>query len=220
MSRLVNTPEGREAYNRQLDRLADFFLSLTDGNGKRIGVIFRPWHEHTGGWFWWGTPNCSADDYKKLWTMMRQRFDQRGVDNVLWAYSPDRCASASQYLQRYPGDEYADILGADVYHFNGTEGTAQYLADAMRTLSIAADQAKSRGKLVAFTETGCESLAVPGWYTTVLAPLLKAVPVSYVTVWRNAADKPEHFYVPFPGHHAENDFKNFSNNPAIKFIKE
>lgn len=219
VSRLVNTEEGRAAYMRQLDRLADFFLSLNDAEGNRIGVIFRPWHEHTGGWFWWGAPNCSVNDYKALWTMMRERFNERGVDNVVWAYSPDRCQSVAQYMERYPGDEYVDILGADVYHFNGSEGLAQYMADATRTLNIAAREAKKRGKIVAFTETGSESLPMAGWYTEVLLPILKANPVCYVTVWRNAHDKPNHFYTPWPGHPAANDFKEFYHNPVTKFAK-
>ena len=78
-----------------------------------------------------GAPkNCTADDYKSLWKIMREKFDAKGVDNVVWAYSPDRCSSAEQYMARYPGDEYVDILGADVYHFNGAEGTDTYRNDA------------------------------------------------------------------------------------------
>lgn len=215
---IVATPEGREAYNRQLDRLADFFLSLTDCCGRPVEVIFRPWHEHTGGWFWWGAQHCSPDDYRQLWTLMRERFDSRGVGNVVWAYSPDRCNDATQYLERYPGDEYVDILGADVYHFNGAEGTAQYLEAAGRTLAIANEEARKRDKVAAFTETGCESLPIADWYGTVLLPLLSAHSPAYVTVWRNADDKPQHFYTPYKGHPAEADFTEFCRNPAILML--
>lgn len=218
VSSMVNTPEGREAYNRQLDNMIDFFLSLTDDAGNRIPIVFRPWHEHTGSWFWWGADNCSPDDYKKLWHMMRERFDSRGVDNVVWAYSPDRCRSVEQYMERYPGDEYVDIMGADVYHFNGADGVAEYLDAAPRTLAIAAMQAEKRGKLVALTETGSESVPMARWYTDVLLPVLGSVPVCYVTVWRNAHDNPKHFYTPYPGHPAAENFKEFSNIPNIIFV--
>lgn len=86
--------------------------------------------------------------------------DEKGVDNVLWTYSPDRVSDITQYMERYPGDRYVDIMGADVYHFNGAEGTRNYIETADRTLDIAAQAAKERGKLVAFTETGCEGLPI------------------------------------------------------------
>lgn len=220
VSKMVNTPEGREAYEKQLDLVADFLLSLKDNDGNRIGVIFRPWHEHTGSWFWWGTGNCSPEDYKALWTIMREKFDSKGVDNVVWAYSPDRCDSAEKYMARYPGDEYVDILGADVYHFNGKEGLEQYRNTSDTVLSIATSEAEKRGKIAAFTETGLESVTMDDWYTSVLLPILKSHPVAYVTVWRNAHDKPQHFYVPYPGHPAETDFRKFCEDPAIKVIKK
>ena len=219
VSDIVNTPEGKEAYLRQLDMVADFFLSLKDKDGNSIGVIFRPWHEHTGSWFWWGIGNSSSEDYKALWTIMREKFDERGVDNVVWAYSPDRCTTAEQYMARYPGDEYVDILGADVYHFNGTTGTDAYKEAARKTLSFASEEAKKRGKIVAFTETGLESITIYDWYTSILLPILQSYPVAYVTVWRNAYNNPKHYYVPFPGHPAETDFREFCANPSIKVIK-
>lgn len=220
VSNMVNTPEGKEAYLKQLNMVADFFLSLKDKDDNRIGVIFRSWHEHTGSWFWWGTDNCSPEDYKALWTIMREKFDERGVDNVVWAYSPDRCTSTEQYMARYPGDEYVDILGADVYHFNGAEGTDAYKEAAGKTLSIASEEAKKRGKIAALTETGLESITIDDWYTSTLLPILQSYPVAYVTVWRNAHDKPQHYYVPFPGHPAEADFREFCANPSIKVIKK
>lgn len=218
--KIVNTPEGKAAYERQLEAVAGFLMSIKDQDGDRIGVIFRPWHEHTGNWFWWGTGNCSAEDYKALWTIMRNKFDDMGVDNVVWAYSPDRCESSGKYMARYPGDEYVDILGADVYHFNGEEGTDVYRQDARSTLTIACDEASRRDKIAAFTETGCESVVIDNWYTSVLLPILKEYPVAYVTVWRNAHDKPQHFYTPYPGHPAESDFKQFTENTSIKVIRQ
>ena len=109
VSALVHTPEGRAALEKSLDAVADFFLSLKNSDGEPVAVIFRPWHEHTGGWFWWGSANSSVDDYKELWKITRGRFDAKGVDNVLWAYSPDRCDSPEKYMERYPGDEYVDM---------------------------------------------------------------------------------------------------------------
>lgn len=219
VGRMVNDSVSMNAFKAQLAAVAKFFNSLSDKEGNKIGVIFRPWHEHTGGWFWWGAPLCSIDDYKKMWQITRSELDSLGVDNVLYAYSPDRVADIDQYMERYPGDEYVDIVGADIYHFGGLEGTDNYRNDASRVLSIVRQVADSHNKIPAFTETGCESLTVENWWTEVLLPVLKENPMSYVVVWRNAHDKPNHFYAPYPGHPSAESFKAFSNDSLITFIK-
>lgn len=215
---IVHTPEGQKAYAEQLDRICDFFDSLVDDNGNKIPVVFRPWHEHTGSWFWWGRGNCTVDDYVALWTVMRRHFDRRGIDNVVWAYSPDRCKNVDEYMERYPGDEFVDIMGADVYHFDGYEGIEEFERCATQTLEAAIGEARKRGKVAAFTETGLESLTVPDWYTSVLQPLLRKCPVAYVIVWRNAFRSPTHFYAPYPGHPSEVSFREFAADPAMIFV--
>lgn len=216
--RMMTDPEVRRRFDEDIAAIADFLNSLRDAEGRDIAVIFRPWHEHTGGWFWWGTPNCTPEQYRFLWEETRRVMDDKGVDNVLWTYSPDRVSDISQYMERYPGDKYVDIMGADVYHFNGAEGTPDYIETADRTLGIAAQAAREHGKLLAFTETGCESLPITDWYTSILLPIISRHPVSYVTVWRNAHDKPSHFYTPWPGHPAEGDFRKFSEDTHTTFV--
>ena len=198
-------------------RVADFVLSLTDADGERIPVLFRPWHEHTGSWFWWGKDHCTPEEYKALWRLTREVFDARGVDNAVWVYSPDKLVESAEYEERYPGDEYVDILGTDVYHFGGEEGIADYLTRARRQLDGAKALSARNGKIIALSETGSEGMPVADWYTRVLLPLLKEYPVAYVCVWRNAMDsvKPGHFYTPYKGHPAEADFKAFANDDRI-----
>ncbi len=206
-----------------MGKAADFLLTLKDADGELIPIVFRPWHEHTGGWFWWGVPNTNPDSYKKLWAMTRKVFDEKGLgDNVLWAYSPDKIADEAEFFEAYPGDEYVDILGTDVYAFDGAEGIEQYRERVNRNLSIATQYAQKTGKLAAFTETGMEGVVVPDWYTAVLLPLLEKYPVSYVTVWRNAPqdENPGHFYAPFKGHPAEESFKAFYANDSILFLND
>lgn len=219
VSKMMNDPEVRKRFDGDLQRIADFFNSLRDEKGNKIPVIFRPWHEHTGNWFWWGEANCTKEQYKFLWEETRRVFDRAGVDNVLWTYSPDRVADIDKYLERYPGDRYVDIMGADIYNFDGKKGIPTYRERVDNTLSAVIEAARKHGKIPAFSETGCESLVVPDWYTSVLLPVLKKYPVAYVTVWRNAHDKPNHYYVPFAGHPAMDDFKKFYNNPSTVFVK-
>lgn len=213
--RMMENPEG---YRKQLKHLADFFNSLRDEKGNKIPVIFRPWHEHTGGWFFWGTPNTTKEEYAFLWKEMRKVLDSEGVNNVVWAYSPDRVADEAKYLERYPGDEYVDIMGLDVYHFDGEKGTQNYIETVERDLDIVNNLAKKHGKIPAFTETGLESITIPDWYTEILLPLLKKYNPAYVVVWRNAHDKPNHYYIPYKGHPAEKSFREFISDPSIMTI--
>lgn len=208
------------AFRAQVASVAAFFNSLTDADGQKIPVIFRPWHENSGSWFWWGAPYCTPDEYRQLWQITREEFDRAGVDQVLWAYSPDRCQTIEQYASRYPGDELVDIVGTDIYHFGGAEGTDNFRADAARNLAVVTEFASEHGKIAAFTETGLEGQVIPDWWTEVLLPLLKEYPVAYVVLWRNAHDKPDHFYTPYPGHPAEESFKAFAADSTIIFVND
>lgn len=204
-----------------IDRAARFIASLKDSEGNSIPVIFRPWHENSGTWFWWGAGNATPEQYIALWHLTRERFDSMGVDNVVWAYSPDKDLTREQYFSTYPGDEYVDILGTDIYHFGGEEGVADYTGRVKAQLPYVAEAAAKRGKVAAFTETGLEGLEVSDWYTRVLAPAIEGLPIAYVCVWRNAieSEKPNHFYAPYPGHKAEGDFKKWHDTSKAIFVK-
>ena len=70
-------------YLTWLNRLGDFFLSLKDESGNFIPIVFRMYHEHTGGWFWWG--NAGADAYKKLYILLYDRLtNYHGLNNLIW----------------------------------------------------------------------------------------------------------------------------------------
>lgn len=205
-----------------IGKTADFIGNLKDSVGNGIPVLYRPWHEHTGGWFWWGANNSAPEEYKQLWTMTRKVFDEKGIDNVVWVYSPDRVGSEEAYLERYPGDEYVDVMGIDIYQFGAEEGVEAYKENVKAGLDIASKVAKEHGKLLAFTETGLESLPVYNWYSEVLMPSIESYPIAYVCVWRNAWEesKPEHFYAPYPGHPSSESFIEFYKNPKTLFSKD
>lgn len=205
-----------------LSRAASYMATLKDTQGNPLPLIFRPWHEMSGGWFWWGGPNTTVDSYRKLWEMTREAFDSAGLDNILWAYSPDVVSSKEEYLTWYPGDGYVDILGADVYHRDGHDGTDRWFKAIDSTYGAAAQVAREKGKIAALTETGCEGLPVEDWYTRCLLPVIRKYRPVYVTVWRNGQErlKPGHFYAPYPGHPGVESFKTFHADSLTLFAKE
>jgi mannan endo-1,4-beta-mannosidase len=210
-----------DTMNVWIERAATFVASLKDADGNPIPVIFRPWHENSGSWFWWGAGNATPQEYIDLWKRTRKIFDEKGIDNVVWAYSPDKDLTREQYFLTYPGDEYVDILGTDIYHFDGAKGNEQYISRVKAQMPFVVEEAQKRGKIAALTETGLEGLGVSDWYTGVLLPAIKDLPIAYVCVWRNAieSENPNHFYAPYPGHPAEADFKAFHDNSNAIFVK-
>jgi len=210
-----------EKFKQWLDRLAEFFLSLTDDSGTAIPVIFRPYHEHTGSWFWWGQDLCSGEEFVDLWRFTIDYLaSERNVQNLLFAYSTSsNFRDKEKYLERYPGDTYVDLLGFDYYQMSPTAGE-RYVKDVRRMLEMVAGIAEEHGKVAALTETGLERIPDPEWWTSVLWPAIKDLKISYALVWRNAIDRPGHYYAPFPGHASEDDFIRFYELPGTLFQQD
>lgn len=101
-----------------LANISQYLLKLREAN---IPVLWRPLHEASGGWFWWGT---DAESYKKLWIMMFNYFKAEGLDNLIWVWT-----SQIGDDTWYPGDNYVDIVGCDIY------GTSPDPAQSYATLA-------------------------------------------------------------------------------------
>lgn len=197
-----------------LDRLATFLNSLQTAEGVKVPVLFRPWHEHTGSWFWWGQKLCTDQEYKQLWAMTQDTLQARGVNHLLYAYSPgSEPQDSAQYLARYPGDGRIDLVGFDTYQFD----REAYLQTMQHMIDLTVEVAQAHGKVAAITETGYEGIPDPRWWTETLLPLLQRQPLSYVLVWRNARERPTHHYAPYPGHASADDFVEFYHHPLTHF---
>lgn len=209
-----------QQYKQILQTIGDFTNSLKGDDGRPIPLIFRPYHELDGGWFWWGKPHCTPDQIKSLWrfTVSYLR-DSLHVHNLLYAFSPDcKFNTEADYLERYPGNEWVDMVGIDDYADFGRDGHYD-MAAGVKKLKIVSDYARRWGKLAAFTETGLESIKDTTWWTSTLLKSIKAEPLrlAYVLVWRNDAKSPTHFYAPFPGQASVPDFKRFYQDPYTLF---
>ncbi len=210
-------PKGKhhDTYVNYLQRLADFFKSLTTNDGTAVPIIFRPFHEHTGSWFWWGAAFCTPEDYIALWRYTADYLrNESGLKNLLIAYSSSTINTEANYLERYPGDGYVDIVGFDDYCM---DDEAAYIDRMSNSLRILTKIAKDRDKVPAITETGYEQIPNPNWFTQVLYPAIKDYPIAWVLLWRNAINRPNHYYVPYPTHPAADDFREFHRLPTILF---
>ncbi len=200
-----------DTYVDRLDAVADYLSSLKAGIRpfrRTVPIIFRPFHEHNGNWFWWGKAHCTPEEYVALWRFTVEYLrDVRGLHHLLYAYSPDIFDTREEYLERYPGDDYVDILGFDDYYdFYGPGRSPAMFTEQMR---IVVELAEERGKVAALTETGREAIPDADWFTNVFWPALEADPVArriaYIVFWRNA--RLDHHYVPYPEHQSAEDFR-------------
>jgi mannan endo-1,4-beta-mannosidase len=207
-------------YKTILNTIGELVKSVKGNDGKTVPMIFRPYHEFDGDWFWWGRAHCSIDEFKSLWRFtVTYLKDSLGVHNLIYAFSPDnKFLTGEQYLERYPGNEWVDMVGVDNYGDFGRYG--HYDLDAgFQKLKIINDFAIKTKKLAAFTETGLESIPDSLWWTEKLLKTIQRekLQLCYVLVWRNDSKSPTHYYAPFPGHVSEKNFIRFYKDPYTLF---
>jgi len=199
-----------------LDRFADFIKELKTDEGTYIPVLFRPFHEHTGSWFWWGENHCSVEDYKALWHFTVQYLQkEKGIHHLLYTYSTDLFKTSKEYLERFPGDDVIDILGFDLY-----DRGDYYPAALENCAKLISEMAKEKGKLAVVSETGGPVNTNHEWWTQVL-DILRPYDLGYVLVWRNPFKPADHAnFAPYKGSADSDDFQKFYSDPKIIFQKE
>jgi mannan endo-1,4-beta-mannosidase len=93
---------------QQLDLMADGLKELRDAG---VVVLWRPFHEMNGGWFWWGAKDPAT--FIRVWRHMFDYYTTaKGLNNLLWVYGPNHGKNTAAY---YAGDRYVDIVGLDAY---------------------------------------------------------------------------------------------------------
>ncbi len=97
---------------RDIDMISEQLKTLQDNN---VTVLWRPLHEASGGWFWWGS--YGEDAYKWLWEMMyRRQTNYHELNNLIWVWN-------AQMASWYVGDELCDIISADIYLDAGSQNS-------------------------------------------------------------------------------------------------
>ena len=211
--------EKHDFYKKQLDLVADFFASLKSDK-TNIPIIFRPFHEHSGAWFWWGKTHCTPEEFIKLWKFTVEYLrDVKGLHHILYAFSTDVFKTKEDYLHFYPGDDYVDILAYDDYQ--GVR-SAESSKELVKRLEIINKLAKEKNKIAALSETGLESIPLENWWTEILLKSFKELAAdnhfAWVLVWRNANTK--HHYAPYTGHSSAEDFIKFEKDSYTFFEKD
>ena len=124
-------------FYEQMDKVVATLLKLQDAG---IAATWRPFHEAAGNatykqqaawttsWFWWGYDG--PEIYKKLWRTMFDYFKQKGVNNLIWTWTTQNYnGNSSQYnndASWYPGDEYVDIVGRDLYGYSAAKEKQEF----------------------------------------------------------------------------------------------
>ncbi|MEM9685363.1 MAG: glycosyl hydrolase [Bacteroidota bacterium] len=205
----------RNKYEAWVKKLGEFIKSLKTGNGELIPIVFRPYHEMNGSWFWWGAQHCSVEEYKALFRDLVWLLGQNGVHNILYAYSPNTLHKDEEYGLYYPGDAYVDILGIDIYNHSG-DGV--YTEKLKNDIAVMREFSRTRNKPYALTETGNMKPDHLKWWTEILYPGIKDSGIAWVLFWRNA--KKSHYFAPYPSEPSSEDFKIMSLKKDILFLKE
>jgi len=216
VSSILPGGEKHDIYKQYLDKLADFMVGLKTDDGTYIPVLFRPFHEHTGSWFWWGKDLCSVDEYKQLWrfTVSYLR-DEKNIHHLLYSYSTDRFKTIDDYLERYPGDDIIDVVAFDLY-----DRGRKFLPTLKNCAEKVSEYAKEKGKIAAISEAGGPIDKNTEWWTEVLETI-KPYNLSYILVWRNPHKTAGHgSFGPYKGNPSENNFMEFYNDSHTLFQKE
>ncbi|WP_291104885.1 MULTISPECIES: glycoside hydrolase family 26 protein [unclassified Flavobacterium] len=215
-----------EKFKSWLDEAAKFILSLKDEKGKAIPMLYRPYHELTGNWFWWCKNNGSPEEFKTLWKFTIDYLQKKGVHNLIYVYNTAGFKNKEEFLEYYPGSDYADILSFDNYQYNDPTKDNSFIENCQRQFKIMDEVAKEQNKIMAFAETGYEQIPYDKWWTDTLMKAIGDYKISYVLVWRNhgwneSLNPPHmHYYAPYKGQLSEKDFVDFYNLDKILFEKD
>lgn len=104
-----------QVWKDDMQTLTEYLTLLKNAN---IPVLWRPFHEASGKWFWWGK---DADSFKKLWIAMFNELKEAGLDNLIWVWTS--CGNDNDW---YPGDAYVDIVARDLYGEDDAKCATEY----------------------------------------------------------------------------------------------
>lgn len=162
-------------FKRKMALLKRFQIGDVDGDGTsdpggyRTPIVFRPFHEANGGFFWWGKPD--PDTYRQLWSSIQSRAVGEGVHNVLWTYSGNWKTSTTTNPASYVPYN-VDIGGLDTYDPEQGAGNA---TDKLGLEGYSNIARANNGKVhrMALTEVGPHGSGNKAWNPAVISRTVK-----------------------------------------------
>jgi mannan endo-1,4-beta-mannosidase len=213
-----------ELYKTWLNRVGAFLGSLKTSNGTAIPILFRPFHEFTGNWFWWCQNTCTPEEFKLLYRFTVDYLrNVVGLHNLLIVYNTADFKTKREFLERYPGNDVVDIVSFDSYQFGDPQKDNSFVQDLDSKLTILEQVAKEKNKIPALAETGYEAIPYANWWTNTLWKGIGDHKISYVLVWRNhglQAGGHMHYYAAYKGQSSAKDFIDFYKLPKTLFEKD
>jgi mannan endo-1,4-beta-mannosidase len=205
-----------------MDNVADFFLAV-----DVPAAIFRPFHENTGAWFWWGTNASTPEQYRAAWNYTTDYIVKtRGVHTILLAYAPSKPTQSKATWDLaygdgagslYPGDDRVDIACFDNY------GAGDYSQTLLQDCEAVVGFASAKGKVPAICESGVkqgtQNTNISSWFMSAfLDPVVTSsacARVAFTYTWRNS--KPDSYWVPLQGQATWESFVEFERSPHTIF---
>lgn len=229
-----------KVFNAYLDQIADWAHNLKDDKGHLIPVIMRLFHENTGAWFWWGSEQTTPAEYQQLYRYTVEYLrDKKGVTNFLYAYSPNEFLNPkeSDYLERYPGDAWVDVMGFDSYGSLNNKIDAWFKTVVENTAMIVR-MADARGKIPVISEVGIQAPDIgegkidDHWYRKLIGGLKTdkdARRIAFLLTWRNSPNGDgnghPHYWVPYKSDEnikngTLDDFRAFYSDDLTAFNRD
>ena len=217
--------EKHQLYLSWLDQAAQFLGNLKGSDGKKIPILYRPFHELTGNWFWWCKNNATPEEFKEIWRFtIHYLRETKKLNSLIIVYNTADFKSKEEFLEYYPGDDVVDVLSFDKYQYTNPVTDSSFITEVQNQLKIMNDVAVEHQKPMAIAETGYEQIPYENWWTKTLTEAIGNYKISFVLLWRNHGwqeqEKKMHYYAPYKGQLSEKDFIEFYNSPKTFFQKD
>lgn len=223
---LRNCGSSYNKFKNRFDLVVKWMNSLKDDSGKPIPVIFRPFHEQNGNWFWWGVPNARLLNawqvsYRSMWKWMVNYHNIHGNNNILWATSPNGgrgLNTKANYLKYVPELQYVDVLGYDYYGDYSSP-------NIQKQVDLVVQIAEQHGKIPAVTEIGYNTdgnrakWPANVWSKATVGAILNKR-IAWALMWFNYPENGNcnfKYYGPHKNHRNERDFQKVCNSRNVLF---
>ena len=207
----------RAWYDSMLSQLSSFLKELKTDDGKPIPVVIRPLHECEDDWQWWGRGSVSPSDFIEFYRYTEKTIKKlSGLHNLIFAWSPDRywdnigVEDEKDYMLRYPGDEYVDMIGFDDYSIGINTNMEAAKHETIRKIQLVTYEAEKREKACGLFETGLfGGNKNPDAFYDILYEIMKTdgCRFGFVNIWGN-------YTVPST-EYGKARWINFINQPSV-----